>query len=151
MVLGFQDQFCPHVKDGSKRHTIRAGTRWKVGMHTDLFSRVWKRDQTLLFRSVCTRVQTIRIESGLRLLGRNMSHPQTVLNVWIDGALLSPDEAEAFFWSDGFRAPGRRSIDQAAEFWTNSLPFAGQVIHWDYEARYMQRRTPARLRKAKAA
>lgn len=37
MNLGFKDQFIPMVEDGSKRHTIRAGERWRVGMRADLW------------------------------------------------------------------------------------------------------------------
>ena len=38
MILGFKDRFVPMVEDGSKRHTIRAGKRWKVGISADLYA-----------------------------------------------------------------------------------------------------------------
>ena len=34
MILGFNDRFVPAVADGTKPHSIRKGTRWRVGSAT---------------------------------------------------------------------------------------------------------------------
>lgn len=143
MILGFKDQFVPFVEDGSKTHTIRAGERWKAGMRADLFARPRQRDMRLLFRAPVVRVEEIEIiirENAPRLT--------------IAGERLNLDEADAFFWRDGFRGPEPSPrlhgalwrdyphLSQAMAFWVdrNKLlrkPFHGQIIHWDYEQRFM--------------
>jgi len=56
------------------------------------------------------------------------------LTVYIDGVPLSRDEREAFFWRDGFRLPGRSSMQQAMDFWAGvALPFQADIIHWRFQ------------------
>lgn len=143
MILGFKRQFRPFVEDGSKRHTIRKGKRWRVGMRADLYVDPRQRTMELLFRARVVKVQSIRIGvqmplpfpefEGLRV--REQGDTKW-LAVWIDDIQLSPSEAEQFFYTDGFRAPGQSAVAQAARFWRKGLPFDGQIIHWDYDSRH---------------
>lgn len=147
MNLGFKDQFCPLVEDGSKRHTMRAGRgRWKVGMRADLFARPRQKGMRLMFRAIVIKVEPVAITR------RGISG----LNIMIGEAILSPDEVEAFLWRDGFRPEPEdpfTSTSMAAAFWRKQLQgrrlargvygrdrmFFGQIIHWDYEGRFMER------------
>ncbi len=133
MNLGFKDQFLPFVEDGSKTHTIRAGERWKVGMRADLYARPRQKGMRLLFRAPVVRVEPISItlEHFFNSVG-NHWHPAIVIN----GCLLDAGETEAFLRRDGFRDGSRSAIEQAAAFWRQSLPFHGQLIHWDFDERF---------------
>lgn len=139
MILGFQDRFVPFVEDGSKTHTIRAGERWKVGMRADLFARPRQKGMRLLFRAQVVKVERIEIHG-----------PE--MGIWVDGNHLGWDEVEALAYRDGFRgATVLPSLDHLAnrlhrnypayaqmmEFWRDRLPFQGQIIHWNYEQRFM--------------
>ena len=97
----------------------------------------------LIFRAPVVRVQTIEI--AIR---------ENTPRVTIDGELLMVDEANAFFWRDGFRDPEPSPrlygalwrdfpyLSQAMAFWCDRhkllrKPFRGQIVHWDYAARFM--------------
>ena len=143
MTLGFKRQFEAHVQDGSKRHTVRGGARWKVGMRADLYIDPRQKGMRLLFRAHVVRVQTIRIAIQQLLpfpefAGLRVAKIPDHVAVWIDGQQLSPDEVEHFFWSDGFRQPRRSATAQAIQFWRKRLPFSGQIVHWDYDRRFTQ-------------
>jgi hypothetical protein len=127
MNLGFKDQFCPFVEDGSKRHTMRAGDRWRVGMRADLFQRPRQKGMRLMFRAVVNRVESVVIQDA-----------DGYLIITVDGTRLAMDEARSFLWRDGFRGEGS-SMAQARKFWSKQLakaPFVGQIIHWDYDNRF---------------
>lgn len=124
MILGFQSRFEPFVVDGSKRHTIRAGSRWRVGMRADCFARPRQKGMRLLFRAPVTRVENIEMREGHIVI--------------IDGRQLDADEMEAFAWADGFRPPDPNknwAFRLMMYHWYDRLPFLGQVIHWDYDRR----------------
>jgi len=148
MILGFKDRFVPFVVDGSKRHTIRGGERWKAGMRADLFRNVRQKNMALLFRAPVIRVESIRLcsyetyQRGPTPLDgnhcRNASrgpHGEAML-VWINRQLLEHDEAEELFRRDGFRDKALMATYEALLFWQERLPFAGQIIHWDYDERF---------------
>lgn len=137
MNLGFQDQFETFVVDGSKRHSMRAGDRWSVGMRADLFVRIRQPGMRLLFRAWVTKVQRVVIEwkSGSLTCGIH-------LTVTIDGTELAPDEMEGFFYRDGFRNPGTLPSWQAEQFWRKDLrkgPWVGQIVHWDWTNRFTEK------------
>lgn len=165
MNLGFQAQFVPFVEDGSKTHTIRADKRWKVGMRADLYAESRRRKvfdaegrQTagmrLLFRAVVTKVEEIEIWYS--------RGPQ----VAIDGIALFDSERDLLAWRDGFRhrtlakptdtfsvvSPATVGcFDLMMDFWakTHNLaakPFHGQIIHWDYAQRFMEKPRKAKRR-----
>jgi hypothetical protein len=149
MNLGFKDQFIPYVLDGSKTHTIRGGERWKVGMRADLYSRPRQKGMTLLFRAPVVRVESIeiRVVSGhIDGWPRNELcpiHLKTI--VMIDGSPLDEDERNRFAWQDGFRKDHwKGSFFQMMHFWTKTHqiakePFHGQIIHWSYIQRSMEK------------
>ncbi len=161
MILGFKKQFVPYVLDGSKRHTIRAGDRWRVGMRADLYEesrRPKKYDESgaqvsgmrLLFRDQVTKVEPIVIEHR----ANRHAYRETWANTFIRIAdvELSPcsDEADLFAWHDGFRPwkddprNSTMSFVHMVEFWEREHGFGrrihrfdGQVVYWDYEQRFM--------------
>lgn len=130
MLLGFQPRFVPFIEDGSKTHTIRAKRKIapKVGETCHCYTGLRHKGARLLGRWKCVRVQEVRIMYGV------LNQPVMVV---IDGVILSGDEANSFFHRDGFRDGGGGekypSIVQAAELWRGpSLPFRGDLIHWEY-------------------
>lgn len=97
----------------------------------------------LLFRAPVVRVEEIEIRQ-VEATGFGGT-PDSRVGVFIDGTLLDIDETNAFFWRDGFRDPNfvprtpeqslYPSTNQAFLFWRGRLPFHGQIIHWDSDAR----------------
>lgn len=108
----------------------------------------------LLFRAPVVRVETIEIydyeavqcgRGSIPPLGGN--HVRNAhrgpngesLLVRIEGEGLSADETRSFFFRDGFRNTGECPQYQALKFWRDRLPFHGQIVHWDYEQRFMEK------------
>ena len=136
MNLGFKARFVPLVKSGAKRHTVRAGKRWRVGMRGDLWENMRgpknsNRPQTLIYRAPIVRVEDFLSERSPRVFGPGSEG--AFFRIFIDGHLLDPDELEAFARADGF------ADSRQMHLWLNSerrpLTLEGQVIHWDYERR----------------
>ncbi len=91
----------------------------------------------LLFRATVTKTEIIEIRTALPL------GPWITIN----GEPLNEDEADMFAWRDGFRHyfNGHPSeglgyggcFAMMMDFWRGRLPFVGQIIHWDFEQRYI--------------
>lgn len=139
MVLGFKRRFEPLVVDGSKRHSIRAGERWRPGMICDCFVDPRQKTMRLLGRWECRRVEVIRIEAQYCSTGA----PST-LRMWVAGEELTQSEVNELCWRDGFRTALRDCAwIEFCEFWVREhrkdlgrdmkLRFTGQLIHWDYD------------------
>lgn len=144
MVLGFKRQFHPHVRDGSKRHSIRAGHRWKVGMIADCFGDVRQKSMFLLGRWPVVEVENAVIyECG-----------DGTLSVLVNGQELTVDEKNLLAWHDGFRPAGWKKYravkpseflnpdtpwQMVTAFWKaehsgpKGVDFDGQIVHWDYD------------------
>lgn len=98
----------------SKKHTIRAGNRWKAG---DYFSpRVWSdkpyQSKQIVFAPdiKIMRVATIEIKDWN--------------NIIIDGKIIDAVQVEYLAKNDGLAY-----MDMVS--WLNKLPFSGQLIIWD--------------------
>lgn len=148
MMTGFKRRFEHFVEDGSKEHTmrdIRRGTRQiRVGDRLDCYRNVRQKSMSLIGRWRCIRVQVACFfwTSGQYFMT-------------IDGVALSPDEADAFAWRDGFRHPGVPHFEAThadncysaktsgcfrmmMEYWQaegKKFPFAKQLLHWKYSDR----------------
>ncbi len=131
MLLGLQDRFVPLVETGAKRHSIRAGERWRAGMRADLYARPRQKGMRLIFRAPVTQVDRIRIT----VLPLNWIERYTPsLRVSINGQPLDPGEIELLARCDGFP----EGADEMAGYWRRTHGggvFHGQIIHWDFEAR----------------
>ena len=126
------------MEEGSKTHTIRARRkiRPKPGETCHCYTGLRQKGARLLGRFLLVRVQEIII--------RRIERPGVPLCVEIDGEQLSPDEANIFFYRDGFRPEfytGKLrlqaflypSIEMAAEFWKDrESTFVGDLIHWEF-------------------
>jgi hypothetical protein len=119
-LYNFKKRFAPYVRDGSKRHTIRAKRKHpdKPGDTVHLYTGLRTKHTELLGRSICVRVEDIRITIDRQ--------------IYIDGVLLSDSEKNALAFCDGFRSRGvAHAFDEMMEFWEGrSFPFIGDVIHW---------------------
>lgn len=159
-LYGFQECFVPYVLDGSKTHTIRALRKYPVrpGGRMDLYRKVRQPDEELLFRTPCTDVDSLVIAATRRsgygiylgplvdgLYGEeNTDKRESVIREPVRYGLirLSSDECDQLAWRDGFRAEGVPFAFQLMmRFWSNThtLPFIGEMPHWDYARRRMDR------------
>jgi len=141
MIAGFKDRFVPFVKEGSKTHTIRDGSRWRVGKRLDAFQNVRQKSMRLILRAPVVKVERIEIFEyervpfdlgGNHVRGAHRGPNGEALLVRINGEWLAADEAEALFRRDGFRDPSMMASYEALMFWKQRLPFSGQIIHWDF-------------------
>jgi hypothetical protein len=118
-LYNFKKRFAPFVLDGTKRHTIRAKRKHptKVGDAVHLYTGLRTKQAQLLGRSVCVRVEEIRISGSQQ--------------VFVDGVELNADEKNALAYCDCFRSRGvPRAFEEMMEFWEGRLPFVGDIIHW---------------------
>jgi len=125
MLLGFKKQFREYVKEGSKRHTIRANRKrpFRVGEICHCYTGLRTKNSELLGRWRCVKVASIRISPG--------SDP---MRVWINDEELSHSEIVLLAFADGFRTetPAR----SMREFWIHNhgcADFFGVIIHWNYK------------------
>jgi hypothetical protein len=130
-LYNFHRRFEPYILDGSKTHTIRARRKHPdtPGKTMYLYCGLRQPGAQLLLVAPCVKVQEIKIELRPAVPDQN---------IVIDGVALTPDERDAFAWSDGFRHPDDE-LDQGycwflmAEFWAGRPTFEGRVYHWDYK------------------
>jgi hypothetical protein len=118
-LLNFKSQFVQPIREGRKRHTIRAERKIpvKVGDKLYLYSGLRQKGafRILLDAVTCTRVENIVIGYG--------EARRFVLTV--DGQVLDRSERERLARADGFK-----DFDKMMEFWRGRLPFKGNIIHW---------------------
>lgn len=132
-LLGFKRQFADFVRDGTKRHALRAKRKFPVKPGDICHCYVDPRQKTmaLLGRWPCTAVQDV-------VIGQLFTHIP-ILEIMIDGEQLSRDEAEEFLYRDGFRERGLgHAMVLAAEFWQKRMIAAGGIfhsdlVHWNYD------------------
>ena len=125
MVLGFR-QIHPVTKeltffeqkilDGTKIHSIRAGSRWKAGTKIHFATGVRSKKYDCFKEGECVSVQTIIIHPP-------HSGSDTGL-VMIDGNGLNEYTKALLATNDGF--------DNVEDFfkWFGKKIFRGQIIHW---------------------
>ena len=126
-LYNFKKRFAPFVLDGSKRHTIRAKRAHpdKPGNPVHLYTGLRTKAAKLLGRSICVRIEEIRISEDQ--------------HVFVNFEMLSADEKNALAYCDGFRSRGvSHAFEEMMEFWEGRLPFVGDIIHW-------QRLAPTRM------
>ena len=118
-AYNFQQRFVPFIRDGSKRHTIRAKRkhREKPGNTVHLFTKQRTKHCQLLGRSICVKVEDIVISPAQQ--------------IFVDGEELTLSEKTALAFCDGFRARGiAHAFEEMMKFWDGRLPFEGDIIHW---------------------
>lgn len=132
MVLGFSTtnkqtgeatNFVDLILDGSKKHSIREGDRWKEGMSIQMATGVRTKAQQVFNAdrddlSTCKSVQSIEINTkGGEFRGVEYS-------IIIDGRKLVEREAKELAKNDGFSS--------LYEFltWFPMGKTTGQIIHW---------------------
>lgn len=121
-LLGFKDEFVDKILRGEKQHTIRAPRKIPIrkGEILHLYKRPRQIGMKLLFRSPCVRIEDILIgEYGEIWMGG------------VGGVMLTESECDALATKDGFK-----DFTAMLDFWQDRLPFHGQIIYWDFPARF---------------
>lgn len=123
-LYNFKERFVARILDGSKTHTIRPerARADKPGNTLHLYTGLRHKGARLLMRVPCVKVEEIRMEHHPE---RFLDDDAVLFSVTIDGVVLDRGECEAFARCDGFE-----NFDDMMEFWTNRLPFRGQIVHW---------------------
>lgn len=115
MLLVFQPQFVPAIREGSKTQTVRRTMDLEVGDPLELRYLEAPQKCNAIFKTTCRAKQPIEIskEGALR----------------IDGVCIDPEDEDSFARSDGFL-----NKSQLLDFMkkTYGLPFEGHVIHWPH-------------------
>ena len=123
MILGFKNQFVPAVQAGTKPHTLRTGTRWRVGMTIQFYQHVRQRNMAK-FRpdAVVQVVQHVTIQPSTVRLG-----PAGQPCLIVDGRCLTPLECQELSRRDGFQ-----DFAELLQFFkdTHGLPWEGQLVGW---------------------
>lgn len=121
VAYSFQKRFAPHIADGSKRQTIRAGRRRhaRVGEALQLFVGMrTKHCVKIIADPVCVAVEPISIA---------FDSEGKIDQIRIDGSRV--DDADAFAVEDGFE-----SLSDMAGFWVMAhglyQRFDGVLIRW---------------------
>ena len=129
MLLGFKRQFAPYVLDGTKTHTIRAIRKHppRVGEICHCYTGLRTMACKLLGRWPCVKVEEIRLEFW-----------PAYMRIHVGGESLTPDEAQALAWRDGFRE--KDALAAMHGFWWKvhkmnepGQVFDGHLIHWKVE------------------
>lgn len=132
MVLGFCEtnkktgeltNFREQILSGNKRHSIRAGKRWKEGMPIQMATGVRTKNFKLFnedidMLSFCKSVQDLKID--IDTSGSGVHY-----NILIDKRPLSASEAKTLAVNDGFK-----SLYDFLMWFKDEAPFDGQIIHW---------------------
>jgi hypothetical protein len=115
-LYNFQPRFAPFIRDGRKRHTIRARRAYPdvPGNTLHLYTGLRTPRAKLLARVRCISVDRLRIS--------------TAHNVFIARDKLSASARERLARADGFE-----SFADMMKFWRGRLPFDGQIICWDQD------------------
>lgn len=113
--LSYKEQFIMPVKSGRKKHTIRAKRKKpiKVGDTLYMFYGMRTKYCTRIGQAVCTKVEQITIyQNGL---------------CYVNGKRLTLRDRDDLAYRDGFE-----NYFEMLGFWidNNTLPFKGDIIHW---------------------
>lgn len=135
-ALSFKEQFCPRVKNGNKRHSIRAKRKraWKVGDKIALYYGQRTRHCMLLGRSKVVKVESIVIAMSSNFVLNDLPTGNDIY-IDINGIGLNYDEATNLARLDGFT-----TLQAMARFWWKEHKkhfkagkmFNGDVIHWAF-------------------
>lgn len=133
MVLGFKTtingrptNFKEQILKGSKKHTIRGGSRWaegsKIHMVTGARTKLQKQfNEDRPDLSICTGAQRISIKWGPD--AEAVCVDCGCVRIWINGVLRGPEEIKLLAKNDGFL-----SLEDFLNWFNND--FEGQIVHW---------------------
>lgn len=142
MVLGFSEQwrgeptrFVEHVLSGRKWHTVRWGTRWRVGMSIQFATGVRTKKYRCFHVGTVAAVQVVKVIPSMPQPGRPQSFLPRVLVARGRHQILRPlhpFELMAFAINDGFDSAydlNRWFAETCRE--NNTTVFRGQIIMWE--------------------
>ncbi len=117
MILGFQNRFVAAVADGTKPHSIRQGTRWRVGMRIQFYQNVRQKSMAKIREdATATVVQEIK-----------MWEDRVGWHLAVDGRKLNSTEFDKLARNDGFETYVMLFVFIEAYY---GFPFTGQLIGW---------------------
>ena len=114
-LYNFHRRFVPFIKNGTKKHTIRAERCHpdKAGNTLHLYQGLRTKKAKLIKRVECVKIEQIYIYRDFQT------------EVEIAGVPLTVSEKESLARRDGFK-----DFAEMMDFWCGRLPFHGQIIHW---------------------
>jgi hypothetical protein len=123
MICGFKKHFVPKIHAGIKKHTMRKGTRWKVGMSIQMATGVRTKNYNCFKEAVCKHIQSVEIK--WKTVDKGTVGECKAVQVFIDGRNVTNDSQtiDMLVACDGF--------DSRKEFfeWFNESE-TYQLIHW---------------------
>ena len=117
-TIMFETRFVPDIESGKKTSTIRQKRKRPIKPGDGLSLRCWtgkpyRSKQSVIALVRCTRVATIRIDSG---------------TMQVDGKWLDRYQIEQVAWKDGFSNATQLRIYLTDAY---GLPFEGELIEWE--------------------
>ena len=117
-TIMFETRFVPDIESGKKIRTIRQKRKRPIKPGDGLSLRCWtgkpyRSKQYVIALVRCTRVATIRIDSG---------------TMQVDGKWLDRYQIEQVAWKDGFSNATQLRIYLTDAY---GLPFEGELIEWE--------------------
>ena len=143
MIMGFDAMFVPLVERRLKKHSIRAGNRWRVGMLIHLYAAPRQKGMRLIGLAKVRMIEPISIACDLEKRPEGWPSAKVAplaakTTVTIGGHVLTNDELNVFAFADGFQSAGvAGAFRLMVEYWrrknglgTKLKCFTGQVVHW---------------------
>lgn len=118
---GEPTEFVGKILSGEKKHTIRAGNRWKVGERVS--ARTWT-DKP--YRSKQSEFAELVLEKIWDILLKNDG------SIYVNGKYLGPKTLDSRIYSLA-KNDGLGILDLC--YWFNK-PFSGQILCWDENVNY---------------
>jgi hypothetical protein len=130
MILGFRTQnprtkeptyFLQKILDGSKKHSLRAGSRWKAGRSIQMATGV----RTKNYRQFNKDRKDLQTCTGTQKLRLVITKSFWDTEIYIDGRRLSNREMEIFSANDGFE-----NLIALWNWFSSEKNLPDQIIHW---------------------
>lgn len=115
MNYHYKKEFASVLRDGTKKHTIRAKAI-ATGRTLKHIIYPYQRDKReCVLENVCLCTQNIEIKPGAECINDG--------KIWIEGRLLNIEQMQRLAWNDGFPS--------LIAFWLYFQEhFRGHIIHW---------------------
>lgn len=133
MLLGFKPEFSAPIKDGSKIHTLRKPRKIKpkIGETLHMYSGLQTKKSKLISKQHTLKsVQTVLVYLNKTRHADPDKGNYYVLEIKVDGRLLSPDEINFFCKNDGFNDKAELCMFLFKNIKSEQLQEELELYHW---------------------